>query len=209
MSEHPHPHQEIITDIPAHPQDGGKSEIPHQNTFYVEEAPQEGGTVVMSAGWKEVDMTKTPDEKGRYWTTLENPDSGAVTKVPTAELYALQGRVGNRVAPREPLPYSPEQSVRYEVIPQPVAGFAGAAGHVAVEVANGFRSPEGQELDFFAAMWHRNEKDRTPAEQRAMVEQAAVRSNPENPLVVARRRADAEHNAANYYASKKENPNYR
>lgn len=131
MTEQVQPKSEIITSIPDHLKD--EPETPHYNeTFYVEETSREGGAAVMSPGWKEVYTTETPDQEGRYWTTLKNPRSGTIAKVPTAELYALQDRVGNPVAPREPLPFTPEQPATAEVISERAVDFAKDAGQVAV-----------------------------------------------------------------------------
>ena len=139
MSERTHP--ELITGIPKHLQSpsagsetGSESvESPKYNTtFYVKEL-REGGTALMTPGWKEVFTTHKPDQDGNYWTTLKNPQTGAIAEVPTAELYALQHEIGNPVAPREPLPFNSQVEGVGEQLPEKVEEFVEDAGAAAVE----------------------------------------------------------------------------
>jgi|GEM_PF-3641766 len=85
-------------------------------------------------------------------------------------------------------------------------------GRTAIAATVTAEAKEQGEENPFAALWGRGDYDYdslTPDEQQAMVERAAVRPAPEDPLAVARRQADMEHNAALHYASQKANPDYR
>lgn len=138
MSEQPHPSSEIITGIPAHLRTPEASslgvsepETPQYNTTFYIEKPLEGGGAIATPGWKEVSTTLAPDEQGDYWTTLKGED-GSIVQMQTAKLYALQDRLGNPVAPRELLPFAPEQTVTPELQPKPAVDFIEDAGQVAV-----------------------------------------------------------------------------
>lgn len=87
-----------------------------------------------------------------------------------------------------------------------------AEGRAAIAATATSEAGERGEENPFAALWGRGDYDYdklTPAERQAMVDRAAVRPEPENPDAVARRQRDMELNAANDYASRKANPNYR
>lgn len=85
-------------------------------------------------------------------------------------------------------------------------------GRTAIAAMVTAEAKEQGEGNPFVALWSRGDYDYdklTPAQQQAMVEGAAVRPEPEDPLTVARRQADAEYNAAQHYASQKANKNYQ